>query len=71
MVSEKDRWNQEGLGISPRGLTSELAKSVYVEPLKGALIVDGVKGGPTEQAGEKLHRGAKNAKRDFLKKRKT
>jgi serine protease Do len=46
---------RRGLGVSLRDLTSELAKSVYVETLKGALIVDVVKGGPAEEAGKKLH----------------
>jgi serine protease Do len=39
------------LGVSVQDLTPELAKSVHVEILKGALIVDVVKGGPAEKAG--------------------
>jgi serine protease Do len=41
------------LGVTIRDLTPELAKSVHVESLKGALVVDVVKGGPAEQAGLK------------------
>jgi len=41
------------LGITIRDLTPELAKSVHVEILKGALIVDVVKGGPADKAGMK------------------
>jgi serine protease Do len=40
-------------GVMIRDLTPELAKSVHVETLKGALVVDVVKGGPAEQAGLK------------------
>jgi serine protease Do len=40
-------------GVTIRDLTPELAKSVHTETLKGALIVDVVKGGPAEQAGLK------------------
>jgi serine protease Do len=40
-------------GVTIRDLTPELAKSVHVETLKGALVVDVVKGGPAEQAGLK------------------
>lgn len=39
------------LGVTIRDLTPELAKSVHTESLKGALIVDVVKGGPAEKAG--------------------
>lgn len=39
------------LGVSVQDLTPELAKSVHVETLKGALIVDVVKGGPAEKSG--------------------
>ena len=39
------------LGVTIRDLTSELAKSVHVESLKGALVVDVAKGGPAEKAG--------------------
>lgn len=41
------------LGVSVQDLTSELAKSIHVETLKGALIADLVKGGPAEKAGIK------------------
>ncbi len=41
------------LGVTIRDLTSELAKSVHVESLNGALIVDIVKGGPADKAGMK------------------
>jgi serine protease Do len=40
-------------GVTIRDLTPELAKSAHVETLKGALVVDVVKGGPAEQAGLK------------------
>jgi serine protease Do len=40
-------------GVTIRDLTPELAKSVHAESLKGALVVDVVKGGPAEQAGLK------------------
>jgi serine protease Do len=40
-------------GVTIRDLTPELAKSVHVETLKGALVVDVVKGGPAEQGGLK------------------
>ncbi len=39
------------LGVTIRDLTPELAKSVHIESLKGALIVDVAKGGPAEKAG--------------------
>jgi serine protease Do len=39
------------LGISIQDLTPEVAKSVHVETLKGALIADVIKGGPAEKAG--------------------
>ena len=39
------------LGVTIRDLTTELAKSVHVESLNGALIVDVAKGGPAEKAG--------------------
>jgi serine protease Do len=39
------------LGVSVQDLTPELAKSIHVETLKGALIADVVKGGPAEKAG--------------------
>jgi len=41
------------LGVTTQDLTPELAKSVHTETLKGALIVDVVKGGPAENAGIK------------------
>jgi serine protease Do len=41
------------LGVSIRNLTPELAKTVHVEQLTGALIVEVVKGGPGEKAGLK------------------
>ena len=41
------------LGVTIRGLTAELAKSVHAETLKGALIVDVAKGGPADKAGLK------------------
>jgi len=41
------------LGVTIRDLTPELAKSVHVETLKGALIVDVAKGGPADKAGMK------------------
>jgi len=41
------------LGVTIRDLTPELAKSVHAETLKGALIVDVVKGGPADTAGMK------------------
>lgn len=41
------------LGVTIRDLTPELAKSVHAETLKGALIVDVVKGGPAEKSGLK------------------
>ena len=41
------------LGVTTQDLTPELAKSVQVETLKGALIADVVKGGPAEKAGIK------------------
>ena len=39
------------LGVTIRDLTSELAKSVHAEGVKGALVVDVAKGGPAEKAG--------------------
>ncbi len=41
------------LGVTIRDLTPELAKSVHAETLKGALIVNVVKGGPADKAGMK------------------
>ena len=41
------------LGVTIRDLTPELARTVHVEGLKGALIVDVAKGGPAEKAGLK------------------
>jgi len=41
------------LGVTIRDLTPELAKSVHVETLKGALVVDVAKGGPADKAGVK------------------
>jgi serine protease Do len=41
------------LGVSVQDLTPELAKSSQMESLKGAYIVDIVKGGPAEKAGLK------------------
>jgi serine protease Do len=41
------------LGVTIRDLTPELAKTVHVETLKGALVVDIAKGGPAEKAGLK------------------
>jgi serine protease Do len=41
------------LGISIRDLTPELAKELHIEPPRGALIMDVVKGGPAEKAGLK------------------
>jgi serine protease Do len=41
------------LGVTVRNLTPELAKSVHAETLKGALIVDVIKGGPADKAGIK------------------
>ena len=41
------------LGISIRDLTPELAKELRIEPSRGALIMDVVKGGPAEKAGLK------------------
>jgi serine protease Do len=41
------------LGISIQDLTPEVAKSVHVESLKGALVADVVKGGPAEKGGLK------------------
>jgi serine protease Do len=41
------------LGVSIRDLSPELAKSLHLESLKGALVVDVVKGGPAEKAGLK------------------
>jgi serine protease Do len=39
------------LGVTIRDLTPELVKSLHLESLKGALVVDVVKGGPAEKAG--------------------
>ena len=39
------------LGVTTQDLTPELAKSVHTETLKGAFIVDVLKGGPAEKAG--------------------
>jgi len=39
------------LGMSVQDLTPEIAKSIHVESLKGALITDVFKGGPAEKAG--------------------
>jgi serine protease Do len=41
------------LGVTTQDLTPELAKSVHLETLKGAFIVDVLKGGPAEKAGIK------------------
>ncbi len=41
------------LGVTIRDLTPDLAKSVHVETLQGALIVEVVKGGPADKAGMK------------------
>jgi serine protease Do len=41
------------LGVTVQDLTPELAKTVHAESLKGALVVDVVKGGPSEKAGLK------------------
>ncbi len=41
------------LGVTIRDLTPELAKSAHADTLKGALIVDVVKGGPADTAGMK------------------
>jgi serine protease Do len=41
------------LGVTIRDLTPELAKKVHVPSLRGALIVEVVKGGPAEKAGMK------------------
>jgi serine protease Do len=41
------------LGVSIQDLTPELAKTVHAESLTGALVVDVVKGGPSEKAGLK------------------
>ena len=41
------------LGVTIRGLTPELAKSIHAENLKGALVADVTKGGPAEKAGLK------------------
>jgi serine protease Do len=41
------------LGVTIQDLTPELAKTVHVESLTGALVVDVVKGGPSEKAGLK------------------
>ena len=39
------------LGVSIRDLTPQLAQSLHLETLKGALVADVVKGGPAEKAG--------------------
>jgi serine protease Do len=39
------------LGVSIQDLTPELAKSLHVEALKGAVVAEVVKGGPAEKAG--------------------
>ncbi len=39
------------LGVTIRSLTSELAQSLRLETLKGALVVDVVKGSPADKAG--------------------
>jgi serine protease Do len=39
------------LGVTVGSLTPELEKSLHLETLKGALVVDVVKGGPAEKAG--------------------
>ncbi|KAF0120295.1 MAG: protease Do, partial [bacterium] len=41
------------LGVSVQDITPELAKSFGVEPAKGALIAEVIKGGPAEKAGIK------------------
>jgi serine protease Do len=41
------------LGVTIRDLTPELAKSLHVESLKGALVADVVKRGPAERGGMK------------------
>jgi Do/DeqQ family serine protease len=41
------------LGISIQGLTPEIGKKLHIEPPRGVLIVDVVKGGPAEKAGLK------------------
>jgi serine protease Do len=41
------------LGVTIQDLTPELAKTVHAESLKGALVADVVKGGPSEKAGLK------------------
>jgi serine protease Do len=41
------------LGVTTQDLTPDVAKSVHVETLKGAFIVDVLKGGPAEKAGIK------------------
>src|SRR5512135_950721 len=41
------------LGVSIRDLTPELAKSLQLENVRGALIADTVKGGPADKAGLK------------------
>jgi serine protease Do len=41
------------LGVTIQDLTPELAKTVHVETLKGALVADVAKGGPAEKAGLK------------------
>ncbi len=41
------------LGVTIRSLTPDLAQSLHIETLKGALIVDVVKGSPADRAGFK------------------
>jgi serine protease Do len=41
------------LGVTIRNLTPDLAKSLHLETMKGALVVDLVKGGPADKAGMK------------------
>jgi serine protease Do len=41
------------IGVSIQDLTPEVAASVRMEPMKGALIADVIKGGPAEKAGMK------------------
>jgi serine protease Do len=38
------------LGVTIRSLTTELAQTLHLESLKGALVVDVVKGGPADKA---------------------
>ena len=50
---ERGKVERGWLGISIQDLTPDLAKSVHVETMKGALVVDVVKGGPAERGGLK------------------